>query len=161
MSCSRAFMDWLRCVRNSATRKARLWRLYLQGQSCVDNETRARQRKVKLRYIYRLKTLSLLGAQCVCCGETDPAMLSIDHINGGGEFERKFSTGVEYFQRMLNHLKARELFRVLCLNCPHALNVYGYCTHHQETRPTVASELERAQRKRAELLECNQDKLVA
>lgn len=54
-----------------------------------------------------------LGDKCVMCGIADPRVLQIDHINGGGNKERKLG-GHKYRQKILAHL---EDYQILCANC--------------------------------------------
>ncbi len=64
--------------------------------------------------------------KCACCGETLIEFLSIDHINGGGNKERK-EMGNTY-----DHIRRNNFppgYRVLCMNCNFALGHFGYCPH--------------------------------
>jgi hypothetical protein len=54
------------------------------------------------------------GYICVGCGETDFPVLTIDHINGGGNKHRK-EVGSLYRWLIKNNFP--EGFRVLCRNC--------------------------------------------
>ena len=77
------------------------------------------------------------GALCVCCGETETAFLSIDHINGGGNKHRraimagKAGGGQLYYWLKKNHYPLG--FRVLCLNCNFAIGHFGLCPHQSAT----------------------------
>lgn len=58
------------------------------------------------------------GCKCIGCGETDLAVLSIDHINGGGgkhraEMKGKY-TNINFWLKANNYPDG---FRVLCMNC--------------------------------------------
>lgn len=53
------------------------------------------------------------GAACVCCGETHPAMLTLDHINGDGHGERNEKS----VKAMWRDYKLHERYQLLCLNC--------------------------------------------
>jgi 5-methylcytosine-specific restriction endonuclease McrA len=150
---NRVFLDLLRYLRNRIRRR-------LRGTPKTTGPQQ-RQRKTRQRALYRLQVLIMLGGQCVCCQESDPAMLTIDHTQGHGTQERREYGGADYYRQMLANQRTPERLRILCQNCHHALNCWGACSHGQPERPTVQSELERAQRERAALLECKQDKLVA
>lgn len=74
------------------------------------------------RYTYR----------CACCLETHLEFLTIDHIEGEGNKHRKEigSRGGHDFYTWLkkNHFPIG--YRVLCMNCNHALGIWGYCPHY-------------------------------
>jgi len=70
----------------------------------------------------RLKLLELLAngsPYCKNCGFTDVRALQLDHINGGGNDDRKRLGGsdveITYYLKHLN--EARETLQVLCANC--------------------------------------------
>jgi hypothetical protein len=80
---------------------------------------RARQRtSVKL---YRAKVISEViaayGSQCLCCGESEPLFLSIDHVFNDGAAHRKERGAATIYR----HLKAlgfpKDRYRLLCFNC--------------------------------------------
>ena len=45
-------------------------------------------RSFKRKFI-RMEVFDHYGNKCVCCGESQHEFLTIDHINGGGNIERK------------------------------------------------------------------------
>lgn len=65
------------------------------------------------------------GYECVCCGETEPAFMTIDHINNDGAEHRNslgFSDGngkgaTGKFYRWLRDNNYPEGIQVLCFNC--------------------------------------------
>lgn len=70
------------------------------------------------------------GYRCVCCGETKPIFLVIDHINGGGNKERRRigtsgGAGQYWAIRKLGFLAG---YQVLCHNCNYA-KTRGGCPH--------------------------------
>jgi len=71
------------------------------------------------------------GRICVCCGETEPKFLSIDHINGGGNIHRKSlgNSGGKDFYTWLRKNNYPKGFQVLCFNCNLAKGHYGICPH--------------------------------
>jgi len=55
---------------------------------------------------------------CVCCGESNPMFLTIDHINGGGNQHRKDrDKGVKNIYLWLQRYGYPSGFRTLCWNC--------------------------------------------
>lgn len=99
----------------------------------------------KGRHIIYKKILRLYALQhysknknpyCECCGETNLEFLCIDHINGGGNKQRKQNKNHrgDYIYAWLRHEKYPEGFRVLCHNCNHAYGSYGYCPHKGGTK---------------------------
>ena len=69
--------------------------------------------------------------KCACCGESHIEFLTLDHIHGGGNKERKkYSKGGSY--GLWLHLRKSnfpEGYRVLCMNCNHSIGHYSYCPH--------------------------------
>lgn len=59
--------------------------------------------------------------KCACCGETEIRFLELDHINGGGNKERKnlfkYYIGGKMFYRWLIQNNFPEGYQVLCCNC--------------------------------------------
>ena len=88
-------------------------------------------------YQRRLKRATLvayggLTPKCECCGEHNIEFLVIDHINGGGNKERKANKlGGSSFYRWLAKAGYPAGYRVLCSNCNISLGLYGYCPHKE------------------------------
>jgi hypothetical protein len=73
------------------------------------------------------------GYKCSCCGETEENFLSIDHINGGGNDQRKIlgAGGYALYRWIINN-DFPEGFRVLCMNCNWAKGIFGTCPHQKQ-----------------------------
>lgn len=70
------------------------------------------------------------GGVCKCCGESNQAFLTIDHINGGGTKHRKDGSIVgNSFYRWLRNQGYPDGYQVLCFNCNCAKGLYGRCPH--------------------------------
>ncbi len=71
------------------------------------------------------------GCFCSCCDETNVDVLSIDHINGGGNRHRKQNniSGGAQFYKWLRDNNYPSGFRVLCHNCNFSLGIHKYCPH--------------------------------
>lgn len=71
----------------------------------------------KKKYEDKCKKLVLehYGKKCVCCGENNESVLSIDHINGGGREHRKEVGRKIYVWLFINNFP--DGFQTLCFNC--------------------------------------------
>lgn len=93
----------------------------------------ARQRKTA-----RAAILEAYGGQCVCCGESEPSFLALDHVNNDG-YERRKVTGNS------SHVVYRDAMRrgfppdyqLLCHNCNMGKSLNGGTCPHQ--RVTAAA----------------------
>ena len=73
------------------------------------------------------------GYLCVCCGETEPTFLSLDHVNNDGFVRRKsgeHKTGEQLF-RWIEKNGFPPDFQVLCMNCNHGKSRNGGICPHQ------------------------------
>jgi hypothetical protein len=80
----------------------------------------------------RDEVFNTYGKSCACCGESEPAFLQIDHIDGNGNQHRKevlkHISGTSFY----TWLRSRGFppgFRTLCSNCNFAKGRIGYCPH--------------------------------
>lgn len=82
----------------------------------------------------RLDTIKAYGGECVCCSIADPAILVIDHLNGGGVAHRKeLKRSGSKFCLWLQRSDYPSGYRVLCHNCNNSIAAYGSCPHtHKE-----------------------------
>jgi hypothetical protein len=102
----------------------------------VNREERlAYAREHRREYNRRLKSevFAAYGNCCACCGEDNPAFLSIDHVNGGGRAHRKAVGGG--IAVLLDIIKRGfpAHFQLLCYNCN--LGRYfngGTCPHKDQ-----------------------------
>jgi hypothetical protein len=91
----------------------------------------ARSRRKRLKAaIY----LAYGGAKCVCCGETEPLFLSIDHVNNDGyELRKKGQSTGEQFQRWIIDNGFPPDYQILCMNCNFGkARNGGVCPHQLE-----------------------------
>jgi hypothetical protein len=79
----------------------------------------------------KLEAVAEYGGRCVCCGESAPQFLTIDHVNGGGLAHRKQMkcASIWYFLKKNNYPK--DGYQLLCFNCNCARGSFGYC-HQKE-----------------------------
>lgn len=73
------------------------------------------------------------GAHCSCCGETELAFLSIDHVNGGGvQHLRGINFNIYDYLKNNNYPSG---YRVLCHNCNHGRHINGgVCPHEEQVK---------------------------
>lgn len=71
--------------------------------------------------------------QCACCGDAHYEFLALDHINGGGNVERKKlnRTGMAFYRWLKAHGYPQG-YQVLCHNCNMSLGLYKYCPHQRK-----------------------------
>lgn len=78
---------------------------------------------------------------CRCCFITELTFLSLDHIKGGGEGDRKLHGGGHAFYLSVVRRKFPKGFQVLCHNCQFGKQIHnGFCTHHPRIDLTIAKE---------------------
>lgn len=82
----------------------------------------------------RQEVLAAYRGRCACCGESEPAFLAVDHINGGGNAHRRTigggrMTGSSNFYRWLVKNGFPSDFQLLCHNCNFAKSHHGGCPH--------------------------------
>jgi len=74
-------------------------------------------------------TQSQRKCMCLGCNESHIEFLSIDHINGGGNKQRKkIGFGSDTYYWIIKHDFPEE-FQILCHNCNLAKGFYGICPH--------------------------------
>lgn len=82
------------------------------------------------------------GYCCVCCGESEPMFLTIDHIDNDGAAHRKGE--LKKCQSLYHWLKDHGFppgFQVLCRNCNWGKHVNGgVCPHQCKARGQAAEE---------------------
>lgn len=111
-----------------------------------DNPEKYSQYNRKSLRKLKREVMDAYGGICACCGETELAFLTIDHIDGNGaEHRREMAgeTGLEYSQagartyRWLRKNNYPEGFQVLCANCNCGKHWSGgVCPHETAQRPT-------------------------
>lgn len=74
-----------------------------------------KKRRVRLdRSIERSRVLVFLGGRCEWCGVNDSRLLQVDHINGGGQKERRNLGWAGIEKRVF---KCPPDYQLLCANC--------------------------------------------
>ena len=77
------------------------------------------------------------GGRCSCCGESEPAFLTIDHVDGNGNKHRHEvgRRGGSDFYRWLKQKHYPGGFQVMCFNCNFAKHLLGRCPHQALRTP--------------------------
>lgn len=86
------------------------------------------------------------GYKCVCCGESEPRFLTLDHINNdGGKFRKeslgkRTAAGYHTYRWLLRNGCPPDV-QVMCMNCQHgkAMN-NGICPHQRTSNDYPARE---------------------
>ena len=90
-------------------------------------------------YSLKKEVFNYYGDMCKCCGETEIAFLSIDHINEDGANHRKLLTGSSRTgggtptYRWIKKNNFPDGFQVLCFNCNWAKS-HGGCPHQNTSK---------------------------
>lgn len=121
-------------------RKRSPWGLDSQCRICHNAAARVANRTYREKI--RLTVLGHYGKNgvptCLCCGETRMEFLGLDHVNGGGQADRKLHTNSQTLQIHLIRDGFPEGYRTLCHNCNMSLGMYGYCPHSAEKNAHAA-----------------------
>ena len=89
------------------------------------------------RYLRRLKAkvIAAYGGKCECCGESEPAFLTIDHVNNNGSEHRKSIGSNRIYGWLEKHGFPRDGFQLLCFNCNCGRRINGGICPHQSAIP--------------------------
>lgn len=78
----------------------------------------------------RQETIDAYNATCACCGESYPDVLTIDHVNGGGNEQRRVvGAGSAFYSWLRKQGFPQGEYQCLCFNCNRAKFYYGVCPH--------------------------------
>lgn len=99
-----------------------------RAQTWYRDKHRAIQKKYKDRI--RKELHDAYGNKCICCGESTPEFLELDHINGGGRQHRLRETR-DIYSVAREEGYPKDTYRLLCSNCNHSLGIKGYCPHNK------------------------------
>ncbi len=86
----------------------------------------------KLRSNKKEQVYSHYGKTCVCCGETETAFLTIDHINNDGAAHRREINAASIYDHIIKE-SYPDTFQVLCVNCNWAKS-RGGCPHQNTSK---------------------------
>ena len=81
----------------------------------------------------RQEMLSAYGRECACCGESEEAFLTLEHMNGDGSQHRKeVGGGSNSYRDLKRRGWPQDGFCVLCMNCNWAKRRSGICPHQRK-----------------------------
>lgn len=103
-----------------------------QKEATYAKKQATKRRRAERRVEVREEVLNAYGMMCLCCSETEPRFLTIDHID---RYDGSSPRGGHHLYLWLvrNHFPAG--FRVLCQNCNSALGLFGACPHGDLVQP--------------------------
>jgi hypothetical protein len=92
---------------------------------------KARDEQAARRRNLREEMIEVYGGRCACqwCPETDPAFLTLDHVNGDGKEHRK-TVGSHTYADLRQRGWPQGGYRLLCWNC-NAMTRYGRVCPHE------------------------------
>lgn len=102
----------------------RRWRATHREQRLIDERAYTADLKLEMIAAY--------GGSCACCGEAEPAFLSLDHTAGGGNAHRRAlggRSGTKVWATLKRAGWPQGPYRVLCMNCQVATVGAKVCPH--------------------------------
>lgn len=104
-----------------------------------DPEYKAKRAELRRKSYLKLKddVITAYGGKCACCGEKERAFLCLDHVDGGGNDERRGMNGSTWnksSQAIYRAVRAAGYppgYQVLCANCNLAKEREGGCPHQK------------------------------
>ena len=100
-----------------------------------------REQAVIARRERKHRILKYYGSACVCCGETEPIFLAIDHINGGGNEHRRqignnpgnrCGSSSTQFYKWIEKNSYPDILQILCHNCNMGKHLNGGICPHKD-----------------------------
>lgn len=84
--------------------------------------------------VYKEMMIVAYGGKCVCCNERTPEFLTIDHIHGDGQEDRKKNgSGYQFYKYLRSIGYPKDRYRLLCMNCNFAIRFGKICPHQKES----------------------------
>lgn len=91
------------------------------------------ERSRRYRASLKKKVMNYYGGKCECCGESEIAFLTLDHINNDGSKQRKElkrkGGGDHFYLWVIKNDFPKDL-RILCFNC-NCGRRHGICPHQK------------------------------
>lgn len=119
---------WQKDYRRRNPERAQAWERSKYARTAEQQIARSKTRNQFLK----AEIIAAYGRVCACCGETEMAFLSIDHINRDGHVHRKrVGPGGAVWADLRKRGYPQEGYRVLCMNCQWGYRIHGLCPHQQ------------------------------
>lgn len=86
---------------------------------CACKARATHQRRIQNREAFGVLRAQF-GPDCVCCGESDPAFLTLDHINDDGNMQRRANSVNFDYASTLSRFRRNgwpDDLQVMCMNC--------------------------------------------
>lgn len=89
------------------------------------------------RKLLKERLFKAYGNKCACCGEANPAFLTLEHKNGNGRAEGKSQ---ETRWKIAIRANDPTKYEILCFNCNIGRGIYGVCPHIRSPEPGMSVE---------------------
>lgn len=102
-------------------------------QWAMKNPEKRRKYQVSWRWKLRMEIIEAYGGRCVCCRESTPEFLQIDHIHDDGakmRNEQKEQVGGALYRKLRSLGFPKENYQLLCANCNSAKSFFSICPHN-------------------------------
>ena len=87
-----------------------------KGQEYLSRTDPIREKKGRRKR--KLEVIEAYGGECACCGETNPVLLTIDHIhNNGKEHRKEMSGGDQLYIWLKKEGFPTAEYQLLCYSC--------------------------------------------
>lgn len=78
----------------------------------------------------KLQMVEAYGGVCVCCGESNPGFLTLDHVNDDGGGPNRTEAGYRLYARLRREGWPQEGLALMCFNCNNGRAASGgVCPH--------------------------------
>lgn len=105
-----------------------------QAQRYSDNPELYKKYARQYRERLRGEFIATYGGKCACCGEAEPAFLTLEHKNRDGYIHRqKYSTSSGILAELRRQGWPKDKYEILCFNCNRATHEQGICPHRRNT----------------------------